>query len=110
MGLQRPSRGPERQPGNMGEGSDSGARPPGFQPQLCFFLAVWPQASYLATLGLSFSIYKMGMRVTAPSHDRMYGYMECSEQRLVWLALRKHSCCDLSSARRGQGEPREGVE
>lgn len=105
LGLQHPPRGPERQPGNMGEGADSGARPPGFQPQLCLFLAVWLQASYLATLGLSFSIYKMGMLVTAPSRDRMYGYMECSEQRPVRLALKKHSCCDLSSSRRGQGKP-----
>ena len=33
--------------------------------QLCPFLAVWPQASYLATLGFSFSVYTTGIRVIA---------------------------------------------
>ena len=37
--------------------------------QLCPFLAVWPQASYLSTQGFSFSIYIKGVLVIALSHE-----------------------------------------
>lgn len=84
---------------------------PGLEPQLCHFLAVWPQASYLISLFLSFLIYKMGiMLLLILMRFNEFKFVKCLEQCLAQSTLCVCQIkCKKVRKRRGQLCPGQGL-
>ena len=63
--------------------SNSGAQLPGSESQLCYILAVWPWASYLTSLRLSFLICKTEIIIITPTPEGCH-----EEEKSIYKVLR----------------------